>query len=89
MADGPEESPSPRRKRVRPVVPYGDGGEAGCGESPEEAPSGSRPAVLFLVFVVLAIMGWFLIQNLSKTSRQQDCLMAGRKNCAPIDTSAP
>jgi hypothetical protein len=81
----PEE---PRKKRVRPVVPYAGhvdttGGPKAEGEEPRQ----SRPVVLLLVFLVLAVMGWFLIQNLTQASRVQDCVMAGRKNCAPIDTS--
>ncbi len=79
----------PRKKRVRPVVPYaGQVGPSGAPNVTGAAPSRPRPVVLFLVFVVLATMGWFLIQNLSRASRDQDCTMAGRKNCAPIDTAA-
>jgi hypothetical protein len=43
------------------------------------------PAVMITVLVV---GGWFIIQNLSDTSRMEDCQMAGRHNCVPpIDTS--
>jgi hypothetical protein len=78
------------RKRTRPVVPYAghiDGERGPGGERPGEEGQSSRPFVLLLVFVVLAAMGWFLIQTLTKTSKEQDCIMAGRRNCAPIDTS--
>ena len=78
----------PRKKRVRPVVPYA--GHVDASGGPEAEDGGrrqSRPMVLLLVFVVLALMGWFLIQNLSQSSKMQDCVMAGRKNCAPVDTS--
>lgn len=87
----------PRKKRTRPIVPYG--GQVDTGESSDKAPpasgkaepgssTGPRPAVLLLVFLVLAAMGWFLIQNLTRASKDQDCMMAGRKNCAPIDTAS-
>ena len=77
----------PRRKRVRPGVPYG--GQIDTSGAPDTtARARSRPGLLLLVFIVLAAMGWFLIQNLSRASKDQDCMMAGRKNCAPIDTSA-
>jgi hypothetical protein len=80
-----EEQP---RKRTRPVVPYAGQVDTRDGPGTEDGPpQRSRPAVLLIVFLVLAVMGWFLIQNLSQTSKQQDCLMSGRKNCAPIDTS--
>jgi hypothetical protein len=81
------------KKRTRPVVPYGkdavrsDGEESQASRSSAE-PERSRPIVLLLAFVVLAGMGWFLIQNLTRSSKEQDCMMAGRKNCAPIDTSS-
>jgi hypothetical protein len=84
--------PEPRKKRTRPVVPYGgqiepDGQIRSPGPEGEEAAK-TRPVVLLLVFLVLAGMGWFLIQNLAKSSKEQDCMMAGRRNCAPIDTSS-
>jgi hypothetical protein len=79
----------PTRKRLRPVVPYAGEVDAKSGPNTKNPSSpGPRPAVLFLVFIVLATMGWFLIQNLSRASKDQDCMMAGRKNCAPIDTGA-
>ena len=81
--------PEEPRKRVRPVVPYAGHVDA-SGEPGAEggAPRQSRPVILLLVFVVLAAMGWFLVQNLSRASREQDCIMSGRKNCAPIDTGS-
>ena len=36
------------------------------------------PAVMITVLVV---GGWFIIQNLSDTSRMEDCQMSGRHNC--------
>jgi len=79
---------APRKKRTRPVVPYAGHVDASGRPSAEEGgPRQSRPVVLLLVFLVLAAMGWFLIQNLSQASKLQDCVMAGRKNCAPVDTS--
>jgi len=81
----PEE---PRKKRVRPIVPYAGRVDASGGpEDNDGKRRESRPVVLLLVFLVLAVMGWFLIQNLTQASKVQDCVMAGRKNCAPIDTS--
>ena len=39
----------------------------------------------FIVVLVLAIAGLLLVRELQKTSRIEDCLMSGRKNCAPIE----
>jgi hypothetical protein len=37
--------------------------------------------------VVLLVVGLLLAHELSASSRLQDCLMSGRTNCAPVDTS--
>jgi hypothetical protein len=39
----------------------------------------------FIVILVLAIAGVVLVRELQKKGRLEDCLMAGRKNCAPIE----
>jgi hypothetical protein len=61
----------------------------------EEAKPAPRPAandeekrslVPFLVFIVLfSTMGWYIVSWMSDTTRIQDCVMSGRKNCAPLD----
>ncbi len=38
-----------------------------------------------VVILVLVVGGYFLMTWLRDTSKMQDCIMAGRKNCAPID----
>jgi hypothetical protein len=44
----------------------------------------TKPIIL-LFLIALAVGGWFLVQRLWEISKLQDCLMSGRKNCAPID----
>ena len=39
----------------------------------------------FIVILVLAIAGVVLVRELGKKSSLEDCLMAGRHNCAPIE----
>ena len=41
---------------------------------------------VLIVVVLLAVAGWFLMQQMSSASRIQDCVMSGRKNCERIDT---
>lgn len=54
-------------------------------ESSKPPPRWVLPAI---VIPVLVVGGWYIIQNLSDTSRMEDCEMAGRHNCVPsIDTS--
>lgn len=52
-------------------------------------PGSRRPAVIGLVVVlVLVIAGYFLVTALRQNADLEDCLMAGRRNCAPIETPA-
>ena len=45
-----------------------------------------RPAVIGLIVVaVLVIAGYFLFTALRQNAQLEDCLMSGRKNCAPIE----
>ena len=46
-------------------------------------------ALLGLLFaLVLLAVGWVVVDHLSDASKEQDCMMAGRRNCAgPLDTS--
>jgi hypothetical protein len=55
-----------------------------AGERDEEA---RRTAALmgFIVILLLAIAGVILVRELGKKASLEDCLMAGRHNCAPIE----
>lgn len=49
-------------------------------------PDSRRPAVLGLIVVaVLMIAGYLLFTALRQNAQLEDCLMAGRRNCAPIE----
>jgi cell division septal protein FtsQ len=37
------------------------------------------------IVVVLAGVGWLIIRQLMADSKLQDCVMSGRKNCAPVE----
>ena len=37
-----------------------------------------------IVILVLAILAVILVRSLSRESKLEDCLMAGRTNCAPV-----
>jgi hypothetical protein len=52
-------------------------------------PDSRRPAVIGLALVLLLVIGaYFLVTALRKNSDLEDCLMSGRRNCAPIETPA-
>jgi hypothetical protein len=39
--------------------------------------------------VVLAIAGVWLVVQLTELRKNQDCVLSGRRNCAPIEVNAP
>jgi hypothetical protein len=43
----------------------------------------------FIVILMLAIAGVVLVRELRRTTGIEDCLMAGRHNCTPIDAHPP
>ena len=51
---------------------------------PEEPPSRRGPLVALAVIVALVFGSLYVAHILSGASRIQDCVMAGRRNCAPI-----
>lgn len=52
-----------------------------------DEPDSRRPAVIGLVLVLaLVVAAYFLVTALRKNADLEDCLMAGRHNCAPIET---
>ncbi len=49
-------------------------------------PDTRRPAVIGLLLVLaLVVAGYFLMTALRQNAQLEDCLMSGRKNCAPIE----
>ncbi len=52
-----------------------------------QPPAESRrgPLIALAVIVVLVLGGWWLAQLLFQVGQVQDCAMAGRRNCAPIE----
>lgn len=52
-------------------------------------PDSRRPAVIGLILVLtLVVAGYFLVTALRNNANLEDCLMSGRKNCAPIELPA-
>ena len=58
-------------------------------QPPEHEPDSRRGALVGLAIVLaLVVAGYFLMTALHKNAALEDCLMSGRKNCAPIDLPA-
>lgn len=50
-------------------------------------PDSRRPAFIGLaVILAFVVGGYFLVTALQRNAELEDCLMAGRRNCAPIET---
>ena len=55
-------------------------------ETPRRAPDPRWLALTGLLITLLLVLGGiFLIHELGRAARLQDCVMSGRTNCAPID----
>jgi hypothetical protein len=52
----------------------------------DHEPDSRRGAVIGLIVVMLLVVaGYFLMTALRNESQLEDCMMAGRKNCIPLD----
>jgi hypothetical protein len=58
-----------------------------AGSDDDDHGSPRRSLVGLIIAIVLVVGGYFLVQKLKAMSELQDCVMSGRSNCAPIDTS--
>ena len=55
----------------------------------DPGPDSRRPAVIGLILVLaLVVAGYYLVNALRQNAALEDCLMSGRKNCAPIEVPA-
>ena len=66
------------------------GEDAGDGTAGEGGGGSRKPFGWFalVALVVLVVGGWLVVRQMQADSNLQDCVMSGRKNCAPIDTSS-
>ncbi len=60
------------------MAPHGD-------RDDEEAARRTAALMGFIVILVLAIAAVYLVRELRISTSIEDCLMAGRRNCAPIE----
>ena len=70
------------QSRLRPVEARED--PAGPGQ--RSRAFGPFGWVGLLVGLALILGGWLVLRQLQADAKLQDCIMSGRKNCAPIDT---
>jgi hypothetical protein len=53
-------------------------------DSADDGPSRRGPLIALIVVVVLVAGGIWLSRTLHESGKLQDCVMAGRSNCAPV-----
>ncbi len=68
---------SPTDREPTPPNGGGDG---------EETLSGRYILVVLTVIALVCVGGYFLLMKLIDVSRQEDCLLANRRNCTPTET---
>ena len=51
---------------------------------PPEPPPRRGALIAILLLLVLSAAGWWIANRLHQTSVLQDCVMQGRRNCAPV-----
>lgn len=73
------------QSQLRPVQ---SGETSGRAVEPKR-PHGPFGWFSLLILAALFVGGWLLVRRLQADAKIQDCVMSGRKNCAPIDTDAP
>ena len=56
------------------------------GRPPSEPPQGAPrgPLIALALIVVLVIGAWWISTQIRSSNAIQDCVMAGRHNCAPV-----
>jgi hypothetical protein len=66
------------QSRLRPV---------GQTDEERDAPRGSSRLGWFAAaaLVVLLVGGWLVLRQLQADAKLQDCVMSGRRNCAPVE----
>ncbi len=60
-------------------------GQGGGARDAQDAARRTAALMGFIVILVLAIAGVVLVRELRQNASLEDCLMAGRRNCAPIE----
>ena len=79
----------PAREALAAAAPARQCAQMADPHDDDREPDSRRPALIGLALVLLLVVGaYFLVTALRKNAELEDCLMAGRRNCAPIEAPA-
>jgi len=67
------------------VVPTNGGAPPDAHDEAEDDRRANRSLKVLVVVLVLAGLGWLLVDRISRNSRLQDCVQSGKRNCALIE----
>jgi hypothetical protein len=82
--ESPTATPPPTTAEASPAKPDRPEGTLrapGAGRTTQA----KNPMAFVLLIGALCIAGWFIVNWMSESSRIQDCVMSGRKNCVQMD----
>ncbi len=65
--------------------PLPPGGPPNNSDAGDKGPSANYILIVLTITAVACVVGYFFLLKLVDMSRQEDCLMSGRRNCAPIE----
>jgi hypothetical protein len=69
---------------MKPNEPRADRSKPRDSNSPSHIP-GRVVALIFVMLAVALVLGYLLVNKLADISRNEDCILAHRKNCAAIE----
>jgi hypothetical protein len=72
------------QSRLRPI----DAGDDPAGPAARSRAVGPFGWVALLICLALVLGGWFVVRQLQADAKMQDCVMSGRKNCAPVNSGS-
>lgn len=59
-------------------------------EEPEKEEADARASLAGLIVAILLVIGGiYLVLRMQDNAKLQDCIAAGRRNCVPVEVSAP
>ena len=59
-----------------------------AGKPNDDGEQALSPLAILVILVTIALVcvgGYFLLMKLIDVSQQEDCFLAGRRNCAPVE----